>query len=252
MDRFNRISALFLLLLAPLLAAAQEKQARLNIRGTVYENQTLQPLEGASVKLLNERDSMIAGVMTKQNGQFLLPAYDYGYADNQPNLIDYEDPNTDGCGMDIGWAIDHDGQPVDLDHIDFVRVYNAMNQTCGWIGETSTEITGAEDLHLEASLAWAAGIVAPAAAATQHAGCIYDLQGRKVSVADMKKGVYFINGKKDKLFHPVGVQKAYDYMHGVWDGQGVGQRLKTELWDMPHWCGPEVQAAVKKFLDENL
>ncbi len=66
------------------------------------------------------------------------------------------------------------------------------------------------------------------------------------------KPMYFINGKKDKLFHPVGVQKAYDYMHGVWDGQGVGQRLKTELWDMPHWCGPEVQAAVKKFLDENL
>ena len=66
------------------------------------------------------------------------------------------------------------------------------------------------------------------------------------------KPMYFINGRQDKLFAEPGVQKAYDYMHGVWDSQGVGQRLKTELWDMPHWCGPEVQAAVKKFLDENL
>lgn len=43
-----------------------------NIRGTVYENEKLQPMEGATVKLLNERDSMVAGAVTKQNGQFLL------------------------------------------------------------------------------------------------------------------------------------------------------------------------------------
>ena len=78
MERFNRISVLLLCLLTALLSAAQEKQARLNIRGTVYENQTLQPMEGAAVKLLNERDSMIAGVMTKQNGQFLLPGIPAG------------------------------------------------------------------------------------------------------------------------------------------------------------------------------
>lgn len=47
--------------------------ALLNIRGTVFENEKLQPLEGAAVKLFNERDSMVAGATTKQNGQFLLP-----------------------------------------------------------------------------------------------------------------------------------------------------------------------------------
>ena len=61
------------------------------------------------------------------------------------------------------------------------------------------------------------------------------------------KAMYFINGQ-----HPEGVQKAYDYMHSVWDGQGAGSKLKTELWDMSHWCGPEVQQAAKEFLDENL
>ena len=77
--------------------------------------------------------------------QFLLPAYAYGYADNQPNT------DVEGCSMDIGWAVDDAGQPVTLDHVDFIRCYNAMNQVCGNIGETSTEITGAEDLHPDAS-----------------------------------------------------------------------------------------------------
>lgn len=47
--------------------------ARLNIRGTVYENQTLEPMLGANVKLYNDKDSMIAGAVTADNGRFLLP-----------------------------------------------------------------------------------------------------------------------------------------------------------------------------------
>jgi hypothetical protein len=30
-----------------------------------------------------------------------------------------------------------------------VKVYTALNQQAGWLGETSTEIMGAEDLHPE-------------------------------------------------------------------------------------------------------
>lgn len=66
------------------------------------------------------------------------------------------------------------------------------------------------------------------------------------------KAMYFINGKTDKLFHPDGVHKAYDYMHGVWDSQGASDRLRTELWDMSHWCGPEVQHAALEFLKKFL
>ena len=72
MRRITRYIALLLFLLATTLTLAQQKRAMLNIRGTVYENETLHPMEGAAVKLFNERDSMIAGAMTKQNGQFLL------------------------------------------------------------------------------------------------------------------------------------------------------------------------------------
>ena len=72
MERITRYFVLLLLMLAATLGFAQPP-ALLNIRGTVFENQTLQPMEGAAVKLYNERDSMIAGCTTKQNGQFLLP-----------------------------------------------------------------------------------------------------------------------------------------------------------------------------------
>ena len=72
-----------------------------------------------------------------------LDALRYGYADNKPNS------DREGCSFDIGWAVDDHRQPVDLSHIDFIRVYSAQLQQCGWIGETSTEITGAEDLHYE-------------------------------------------------------------------------------------------------------
>ena len=85
MAKILRHTLLLLLLMAAAAALAQtpapaqQKQAtKLNIRGTVFENQTLQPLEGAGVKLLSERDSMIAGATTRQNGQFLLPGIPTG------------------------------------------------------------------------------------------------------------------------------------------------------------------------------
>ena len=72
---------------------------------------------------------------------YVLQALRYGYVDNYPNS------NREGCSFDISWAVDHQRQPVSLTHVDFIRVYSAQLQQCGWLGETSTEITGAEDLH---------------------------------------------------------------------------------------------------------
>lgn len=124
-----------------------------------------------------------------QNGNnYLLPAYDYGYADNQPNS------DSKGCSLDIGWAVDKEGRPVRLTHINFVRCYNAMNQTCGWIGETSTEIVGAEDLHLNASIQHYQGI-SDVMVMPRQAVQTFNLLGRKVSIVS-RKGLYVKNGKK--------------------------------------------------------
>ena len=73
-------------------------------------------------------------------------AFRYGYVDNLGNN------DLEGCSFDIGWAVDAQRKPVHLSHIDFVRVYCAEKQTCGWLGETSTEVSGAEDLHLQESV----------------------------------------------------------------------------------------------------
>lgn len=64
------------------------------------------------------------------------------------------------------------------------------------------------------------------------------------------KPMMFINGRKDHLFPPIAVNSAYKTMHEVWDSQGVGDRLSTEILDMDHWCGPEVQVKVLNFLNK--
>jgi hypothetical protein len=73
---------------------------------------------------------------------YVLYAFDWGYADNHPN------DSTALCSFDIDWAVDAEGRPVHLPGADFIRVYTGVNQTCGWIGETSTEVARAQDLHI--------------------------------------------------------------------------------------------------------
>lgn len=74
---------------------------------------------------------------------YVLYAFDWGYVDNHPN--DFADLNS----FDISWAVDGDGRPVELPGVDFVRVYTGINQYCGWLGETSTELSRAADLHID-------------------------------------------------------------------------------------------------------
>lgn len=80
---------------------------------------------------------------TSGNGTyFVLYSFAWGYVDNHPN--DNDELNS----FKIDWAVDADGMPVALPGIDFVRVQTGINQYCGWIGETSTELSKAVDLHI--------------------------------------------------------------------------------------------------------
>lgn len=74
---------------------------------------------------------------------YVLYSYDWGYADNHPS--EYADLNS----FDISNAVDENGNRVRLPGADFIRVYTGVNQTCGWLGETSTEISKARDLHIK-------------------------------------------------------------------------------------------------------
>ncbi|MDE5930283.1 MAG: PKD domain-containing protein [Muribaculaceae bacterium] len=77
-----------------------------------------------------------------KGSNWVLCAFGEGYADNLPD--------TEDKGQKIDWAVDEYGNPVRLPAIDFVKVQSGMLQNAGWLGETSTEVCGAEDLHPDA------------------------------------------------------------------------------------------------------
>ncbi|MDE6006306.1 MAG: cell surface protein [Muribaculaceae bacterium] len=73
---------------------------------------------------------------------YVLYSFDWGYVDNHPN--EFIDLNS----FDIGNAVDRFGNRINLPGADFIRVYTGINQYCGWLGETSTELSRAQDLHI--------------------------------------------------------------------------------------------------------
>lgn len=72
---------------------------------------------------------------------WVLRAYGHGYADNAPNT-------NDDSAIDISWAVDADGKKVNLPGVDFMKIHTGVNQEAGWIGEVSTDFSGAYDMHL--------------------------------------------------------------------------------------------------------
>ena len=66
------------------------------------------------------------------------------------------------------------------------------------------------------------------------------------------KPMLFINGSQDKLFPVAGEQKAFAIMHDVWESQGAGDKIETELWDMPHSCPLRAQERVLAFFQRFL
>lgn len=133
---------------------------------------------------LEEDEYTLHGTILPKNAVYttmwVLNPFGFGYADNYPN-------NDDRAKLKIDWAMNSAGQSVTLPGIHFVKVYNAMDQMCGDIGETSTEITGATDLHLRTDLE-----VTSSSSIKQNKyyrngqlviernGCIYNLLGQEV------------------------------------------------------------------------
>lgn len=88
------------------------------------------------------------------NSYYVQYFFDWGYVDNLPNhpARISQEGEVYNPGFKIDWAVDEQGRHVNLTHIDFIKVYNAMNQYCGWTGETSTEVAGGIDFHPDAEL----------------------------------------------------------------------------------------------------
>ena len=82
------------------------------------------------------------------NGTYWVqPHYDWGYVDNfSPTDFNSSDKAN---FFKISNAIDFEGNPVNLSHIDFVKVQCAVNAKSGWLGELSTEVCGFYDKSLK-------------------------------------------------------------------------------------------------------
>lgn len=119
----------------------------------------------------------------------------YGYVDASLNSDDYST-------FDIDWAVDDKGNHVELKEINFIKVMCGIFQYCGWLGETSTEVAGFEDLHLLEGYDDNPIIITPReptgigniANTLKTSGGYYDMTGRKVEKPT--KGIYISDGKK--------------------------------------------------------
>ena len=133
------------------------------------------------------------GYVRPVTGYYFLKQFAWGYVDNQPNT------KEDLCSFDLDWAVDPlTRQSVSLDCIHFVRVYTGLNQVGdNGVGETSTEVSGARDLHLDESVAYMEITSALRGVNSRRNGAsaLYDLQGRSV-VSMPGKGLYIKDGKK--------------------------------------------------------
>ena len=128
-------------------------------------------------------------VYPKEN--WILQSLAWGYVDNKPNT------EAENGSFDFDHAVEVvSRQPAKIDFVDFVRVYTAVNQQCGWIGETSTEILGAEDLHLDTSIQRVrdalTGVHEMKTLSSTNVS-YYNLLGQKTM--HPRKGLYVRNGK---------------------------------------------------------
>jgi len=72
-----------------------------------------------------------------ETGSWISPSYAWGYADNDRQGL-----------FRISDAITPEGEPINLEFIDFVKIQTGVNGKSGWLGEISTEITGIRDYNL--------------------------------------------------------------------------------------------------------
>ncbi len=82
-----------------------------------------------------------------------------------------------------------------------------------------------------------------------HPGLHNHLDFPDVASIACPKPMLFYNGLQDGLFSVESVEHSYAKMRRVWESQGVGDRLETRLWDVPHEFNADMQAAAFDWLE---
>lgn len=134
-------------------------------------------------------------------GNYVTKPFEWGYVDNEPN-------NT--CkGFNIEWAVDAEGRPVALSKVDFIKVYTAECASAGRLGEESTEVTGGEDLHPDAT---PGSVCEVEAADFAFLGCYRGTLHLRASVPDRAR-IYTADGRLAETFTIEPGQNVVDMTH---------------------------------------
>ena len=108
--------------------------------------------------------------------------------------------NSNGDPMDLSWAVDENGTPVELDSVRYVRVYTGVMQMNGMMGESSTEVLGSHRATLKGTGKGAVPTIAVNGTNVvlsdgDHANtCDYTVSGDQATIS-VSGGTYvYING----------------------------------------------------------
>lgn len=111
-----------------------------------FHKQQYYPLFAPNQDSLVFTGTLLKSTFGQVGGIWVNAGFGWGYADAYSSGDDYDTKKYNS--FDIAWAVDANGAPVHLKAIDFVKVYTAQNHKGNALmGEISTEIRGAEDLH---------------------------------------------------------------------------------------------------------
>lgn len=111
----------------------------------MYHEQSYFPewIEGDSYTLSGTLlPSHVVQELSPDKKQSLWVAYALGWG-----YVDDMIASGDGSTFDISWAIDQAGKSVSLPAIDFIRIYTAMHDQAGPMGEISTDFVGIERIQ---------------------------------------------------------------------------------------------------------
>ena len=124
-------------------------------------------------------------------------------------------------------------------------------------------VAGSDDVKVGAAICWLGtthGLMVPgnnqttgqSAFTMLHPNLRNFLDYPDVAAIACPKPMLFFNGSEDKLFPVPSVEDAYRKMRNIWESQGVGDKLVTKIYPVPHLFNVEMQEEAFAFLDRYL
>lgn len=113
-----------------------------------FHNHNYYPLFAANQDSIKFKGTLLKSTWGKIGSIFVNLTFEWGYTDSYSTGDDYDNKRYNS--FDLSWAVDKNGNKVNLTAVDFVKVYTGQNEKGNTLlGEISTEVGGAADLNIK-------------------------------------------------------------------------------------------------------